>query len=83
MRAQYVAGFGRLKNFTYIYTKDRVMTNVTKYNQMVLKYGKEIIDEVKAEAKKADGNIRWVYQKFEEKQMHDHAACLDEYFFGK
>ena len=59
------------------------MTNLTKYNQMVLKYGKETIDDVKAEVKKADGNIRHVYKVYENKGMHDHAQCLDEYFFSK
>ena len=59
------------------------MTNVTVYNMMVLKYGKEVIDEVKAEVKNADGNIRRVYDMYEKKQMHNHAACLDEYFFIK
>jgi hypothetical protein len=50
---------------------------------MILKYGKEIIDEVKAEVKKADGNIVHVYKVYENKGMHDHAQCLDEYYFGK
>ena len=59
------------------------MTNITKYNQMVLKYGKDIIDEVLHAVKKADGNIRWVFDLFETQQMHDHAMCLDEYYFGK
>lgn len=59
------------------------MTNVTKYNQMVLKYGKDIIDEVIHAVKKADGNLQWVFTLFENQQMYDHAMCLDEYYFGK
>ena len=37
------------------------MTNVTMYNKMILKYGKEIIDEVKAEVKKA--TMKWLVEK--------------------
>lgn len=59
------------------------MTNITKYNEMILKYGKDVIDDVRAAVKNADGNLRYVFDTYQKEGKETHAICLDEYFFGK
>lgn len=59
------------------------MTNVSKYNEMVLKYGKDVIDEVRNAVKQNDGDLTRTFELFENQDMINHAMCLDEYYFGK
>lgn len=59
------------------------MTNLTKYNEMVLKYGRDVIDEVRNAVKQNDGNLTRTFDLFENQGMLEHAMCLDEYYFGK